>query len=117
VADSNPAAAAALRVYKPGAPLYYQYLVFNAQGDGEHKTNLEVQTRLFRGGSQIYASPPMVPRVGGETSSGRLVAGGHMTLSQGVAPGEYVLQVLLTDKQAKQKYQIASQWIDFEIRP
>jgi VWFA-related protein len=117
VADSNPAVAAALRVFKPGAPLYYQYLVFNAQADAEHKTNLEVQTRLFRAGSQIYASQPMLPRVSGEVSSGRLMAGGHLTLATGVAPGEYVLQVLLTDKQAKEKYQIASQWIDFEVRP
>jgi len=30
-------------------------------------------------------------------------------------PGEYVLQVIITDKLAKEKQQIASQWIDFEI--
>ena len=32
-------------------------------------------------------------------------------------PGEYVLQVVVTDKLAKEKHRTASQWIDFEVIP
>jgi len=32
-----------------------------------------------------------------------------------IAPGEYVLQVIVTDRLAKEKYRSATQWIDFEI--
>lgn len=30
-------------------------------------------------------------------------------------PGDYVLQIIITDKQAKDKYRSATQWMDFEI--
>jgi hypothetical protein len=38
-----------------------------------------------------------------------------MVLAKSIAPGDYVLQVIVVDKLAKQKYQAASQWMDFEI--
>jgi VWFA-related protein len=117
VADSDPASAAALRVFKPGDSLYYQYLLFNARANRDIQPNLKVQTRLFRDGKQIYAGQPMIPKLAGEASSGRLTAGGHMTLAPRIAPGQYVLQVLVVGEAVKQKDQIASQSIDFEIRP
>ena len=30
-------------------------------------------------------------------------------------PGEYVLQIVVTDLLAKDKYRVATQWMDFEI--
>jgi hypothetical protein len=116
VADSDPASAAALRVFKPGDALYYQYLLFNAAGR-DRQPNLKVQTRLFHDGKQIYAGQPMIPKLAGEAANGRLTAGGHMTLSPKIAPGQYVFQVLVMDEDVKQKDQMASQSIDFEIKP
>jgi hypothetical protein len=34
-----------------------------------------------------------------------------------MAPGEYVLQVIVTDKLAKDKYARAGQWIDLLVLP
>jgi len=116
VANDDPAVAAAMRVFKPGDALSYQYLVFNAQSSSERKADLEVQTRLFRDGKQIYTGQPMIPTLAGEVASKRLLAGGNMTLARAVPAGDYVLQIVVTDKQAKKKYQIASQWIDFEVQ-
>jgi hypothetical protein len=45
----------------------------------------------------------------------RLMVGGNLQLGAGTAPGQYVLQVAVTDNLAKEKYRAASQWIDFEI--
>src|SRR5580698_658830 len=79
------------------------------------RADLEVQTRLFRDGKLVYEGKPMVPSLTGEAASGRLLAGGHMTLAEGMSPGDYLLQVTVTDKLAKQKYQSASQAVDFEV--
>jgi hypothetical protein len=117
VAGENAATAAATRVFKPGDAMSYQYFVFNAKSGVEHKASLEVQTRLFRDGKQVYAGQPMVPTVAGEVSSGRLLAGGQMTLARTVSPGEYMLQIIVTDKVAKGNHQTASNWIDFELQP
>ncbi|HUJ93445.1 MAG TPA: hypothetical protein VLW46_00620, partial [Candidatus Bathyarchaeia archaeon] len=116
VADADPVNTAALRVFKPGDALTYQYLVFNAQTDSAQKTELEVQTHIFRDGKQVYAGQPMLPDLAGQANTRRLLAGGHMTLAKAIDPGDYVLQLIVTDKLAKQKYQAVSQWIDFEVR-
>jgi hypothetical protein len=115
VFDDDPATAAALRVFKPGYALSYDYLVFNAKSGDAHKADLEVQTRLFRDGKVVYTGQPMVPDLAGEAASGRLLAGGHMTLARAISPGDYVLQVIVTDKLAKEKDRSASQAIDFEV--
>ena len=38
-----------------------------------------------------------------------------MLPGQKFVPGEYALQVVVTDNLAKRKYATASQWIDFEV--
>jgi len=45
-----------------------------------------------------------------------LVAGGRLQLGAKMAPGDYVLQVIVTDKLAKEKYNIATQWQDFVVQ-
>jgi hypothetical protein len=52
----------------------------------------------------------------GQTDPKRLIGGGAMRLGAGMKPGDYVLQVIVTDKLAKEKYQTASQWMDFEVQ-
>ena len=32
-----------------------------------------------------------------------------------MTPGEYVLQIIVTDALAKEKHRTATQWMDFEI--
>jgi hypothetical protein len=39
-----------------------------------------------------------------------------MQLGGKIAPGDYVLQVIVTDKLAKEKYRVATQSMDFEIQ-
>lgn len=116
VADNDPATGAALRVFKPGSPLAYEYLVFNAQSGAARNADLEVQTRLYHDGKLVYEGKPMVPSLTGEAASGRLLAGGHMTLAEGMSPGDYLLQVTVTDKLAKQKFQSTSQTTDFTVQ-
>lgn len=47
----------------------------------------------------------------------RLPAGGRVSLDTGMAPGEYVLQVIVTDKFAKEQVQHRDSSMDFEIEP
>ena len=44
-----------------------------------------------------------------------MLAIGRLQIGQ-AQPGDYVLQVVVTDKLAKEKYRIAAQSMDFEIR-
>jgi hypothetical protein len=71
--------------------------------------------RLFRGGQQLFASPPEPYEVGGQQDLRRLVATGRLRLGGELTPGDYVLQVVVTDALAERKEQQATQWIDFKI--
>jgi hypothetical protein len=45
------------------------------------------------------------------------MADGRVALGANMPPGEYVLQVTVTDKLAKSKFNTATQSMDFEIEP
>jgi hypothetical protein len=115
VADEDPNGTAAVRIFKPGSAIAYVYQILNAQPGDDKKPQLEVQTRMFRDGKQIYAGKPAPMNTGSAEDPARLVGGGRMQLGQ-VAPGDYVLQVIVTDKLAKDKYRMAAQSMDFEIK-
>ena len=75
-----------------------------------------MQTRLFRDGQLIYTGPAMTVDTAGQSDPKHLLAGGRIKLSAHIMPGAYVLQVVVTDAQAKEKkYASAAQWLDFEI--
>jgi hypothetical protein len=106
---------AARRSFRRGTPLVYGYEIINAKtGAGQHP-DLEVQVRLFRDGEQVLAGKPMPASGEGASDPQRLMAMGRMSLSRDMTPGEYVLQVIVTDKLAKSKFNTATQSTDFEI--
>lgn len=81
-----------------------------------NQSELETETHLFRDGQEIYAGKPTPLAKQGQADPGRLVVGGSMKLGSGIARGDYVLQVVVTDKLASERYRTATQAIDFEVR-
>ena len=78
---------------------------------------LESQTRVFHDGQPFYAGKfSAIDPVGKLGDPKRLDASGNMELSEKFPPGDYVLQIVVTDKLAKEKFRTASQWMDFEVR-
>ncbi|HWB83288.1 MAG TPA: VWA domain-containing protein [Bryobacteraceae bacterium] len=116
-AYSDPGASAAVRIFKPGHSIVYGFQILNAQSDSGKSPELEMQTRLFRDGQQIYQGKPMDFDPARQPDSKRLIAAGRMMLGSHLAPGDYVLQVIVTDKLAKEKYRVAAQSMDFELAP
>jgi VWFA-related protein len=115
--DVDPQGTPAVRIFKPGTAITYGYQILNAQADTARKPELEVQTRLFRDGEQVYEGKPSPLAFNGQDDPKRLIGGGRMQLGGKIAPGDYVLQVIVTDKLAKEKHRIATQSMDFEIKP
>jgi VWFA-related protein len=106
----------AVRVFKPGMGIMYGFQVLNAEADANHQTSLQLQTRLFRDGQQVYEGKPMALPTPNQPDPKRLIGGGAMRLLNGMKPGDYVLQVIVTDKLAKDKFQVATQSMDFEVQ-
>jgi VWFA-related protein len=116
VATNNIQGSAAVRVFHKGEQILYGYEILNAETGGGQPPQLESQTRLFRDGKQVYEGKVNPLAMTGQQDPKRLVAGGSMKLGAQIAPGDYVLQVIVTDKLAKDKYRTATQWMDFEVQ-
>ena len=106
----------AVRRFKPGTPLEYAYVVYNAKTRTDTPCpQVTAQTRLFRDDKLIYAGPEAKIACGDQKDPKRLTLVGELQLSDRVEPGDYVLQILIKDLLASEKRRVASQWIDFEI--
>jgi hypothetical protein len=113
--DALPNSSPAVRQFKTGMALLYGMAIYNAQIDrATGKPNLKIQVRVFKNGQQLFAGKELPFDSSNQKDLKRLDAGGGVSLGASMSPGEYVLQIIVTDM-AKNKPQIASQWMDFEI--
>jgi hypothetical protein len=107
---------AARRSFRRGSALTYAYDIFNAKM-GSAGPELEVQTRMFRDGEQVTTGKSMLASDAKTPDPLRLRASGSIALGREMAPGEYVLQVVVIDKLVKSKFNLVSQSMDFIIEP
>ena len=114
--ESDPNASPAVRQFNLGLIMVYGVLVYNAQLDkSTGKPQLQTQMKLYRDGREVFTGKEVVLDAGSQPDRKRLGATGAVQLGTQMDPGEYVLQVIVTDLLRKDKYRVASQWIDFEI--
>jgi len=115
-AEPEAMAGPAVRRLRHNQILSYSYSVYNAQLDDAGHPQLQTQMRLFRDGKEVFTGKPLAFNSGQQTDMKRLNAGGRLLIGTILTPGEYVLQVTVTDTLAKNKrYSTTTQWIDFEI--
>ena len=115
LAGNDPNGTPAVRIFRKGSNLVYGYEILNARVDRNKKYQLDVQTRMFRDGEQVFASIPSNVS-DSEQKERRLFGFGQLQLNE-ISPGDYVLQVIVTDKLASEKNRIATQAMNFEIQP
>jgi VWFA-related protein len=106
---------AAVRLFEPDTPVSYAYQILNAKTDKNKNPRLQLQLRLFRDGQEVYEKKPSEMKVGAQGNAKRIIAVDQMQLNQ-LPPGNYVLQVAVTDMLAEEKERMAVQSIDFEVR-
>jgi hypothetical protein len=111
----DPSAGPGVRQFKRGMVMSYGYHIYNTRSDKTTGPNLLWQVRLFKDGKEIYAGKQLRVPVAGEPDLKRLPATGSLQLGDQMALGDYVMQVVVTDAAAPEKYRTATQWIDFEI--
>jgi VWFA-related protein len=76
--------------------------------------NLTMQTKLFREGKPVKTNPPISVEVKG-AGSDRMLLTDVVRLTPDLEPGNYYLQVAVTEKPAKGKPVPVVQWVEFEI--
>jgi VWFA-related protein len=114
--EIDPRTGASLRQFQSGMIVQYGYVIYNAQLDkSTNRPQLQTQLRLFRDGQLVFTGKVTPYEASSQRDLKRLVAGGALQIGTDLLPGDYVLQVIVTDLLAKEKNRTATQWIDFEI--
>ena len=112
----DPKASPAVRQFKSGLVMVYGFVVYNAQvNKATGRPQLHTQMRLFRDGQMVFSGKEVPLDSTDQSDLKRLTTSGALSLGSELPPGEYALQVIVTDPLAKEKHRVASQWIDFEI--
>ena len=114
--DSDPMANASVRQFRTPSALVYALAIYNAKMDKDTgKPNLTIQARLFRNGELVFTGNEVPFAAREQSDTTRLGGGGGIQLGTSMQPGEYVLQIVVTDLLVNDRYRVATQWMDFEI--
>jgi VWFA-related protein len=105
----------ARRRFHTGDNIRFDLSIYNARAAKTAQPNLTVQYRIFRHGKEIFTAPEKPLAVGAAATFDSIDSTGVFKLGRNMAPGDYVLQVIVKDLQASGKRAVATQWADFEI--
>jgi VWFA-related protein len=114
--NGSAEASPAVRHFRHGMMLTYGTYVYNARLDkADNLPRLTTQVQLFRDGKPVFTGKELPLPVKEAADWKRLTAGGAIQLGTDLPPGDYVLQITVTDALADQKHRTATQWMDFSI--
>ena len=116
VQAQDPMNTAALRQFSRGDQLSYACRVLNAHLDPAGKPQLEMEIRIFHDDKQVGSSGVLPVPVTGATDPDHLRTFGAFAIPSDFDPGDYTIQLILTDKLASPKTRVASQWMDFHVK-
>ncbi len=114
--NTDPMADTSLRQFDRGTVLKYSVEIYNAKLNGSKEPELQTQIRVFRDGKNVLdgiRKPLILPKA---AELQRIVFTGALSLGSEMPPGDYVLQIVVIDALAKEKYKISTEWIQFEVR-
>ncbi|MBS1829708.1 MAG: VWA domain-containing protein [Acidobacteria bacterium] len=116
-APQDPKANPILRTFRQGQQLIYIFQILNAKLDSGKKPQIDIQASVYRDGKRVFEGKKLPYQPGDTFDPKRMLTAGQLRLGAELTPGEYMLQVRITDRLAKEKQNTAVQWIDFQLDP
>jgi len=112
----DPLRDATVRRFRQGSKIDFTYIIYNAKVDrATGRPRLLTQTRIFRDGQPVFEGQLAPFDPGPQPDVTRLRSGSRLQLGMNLTPGDYVLQIVVTDELAKGSRATVTQWLDFEI--
>ncbi len=111
----DPRQSSALRSYRPGENFDYAAMIYNAKTGATQKPDLESQFTLFGNGKELFKSVIAAVDLIGVSDFRRIPIRKTLVLEKSIEPGDYVLLLQITDKQANKKNSLAAQALHFKV--
>jgi VWFA-related protein len=128
--DDEARMSPAVRRFRAGADVAYAFAVYNPATDrSSGQPQLGTRLRLVRNGREVLAVDAgagrdafmPVPAAGPRRTKGKVdkvrgfLAAGTLRLPPSLEPGEYALQLVVTDQLTRDKERSTGQWTSFEV--
>ncbi len=113
--EGDAETSAAVRHFKASDVMTYALYIYNAKLDNTSRPQLTAQVKLFRDGAEIFTGKETQFNPGQQTDMQRLVVAGAIKIGTDLTPGDYVIQIVVTDLLADQKHRVSTQWMDFQV--
>jgi hypothetical protein len=118
LSNFDPANSAAVRQFRQGESMRYSFVIYNPHLDpAKGQPQLQTQVKIFREGQPVFTGRAQRFSLNNPPDINRLSAASAIKLGADMVPGEYVLQVIVSDLLAGDKYGVSSRWLDFTILP
>ena len=104
-----------VRRFPAGSDLYYGYNLYNAIDENGNRRDLVMDVILFREGKIVQTVPDVAIGAPDQSAGNRVFVGNTLKLDPALEPGDYHLQIVVRNRNVKQKGPAVAQWADFEI--
>lgn len=109
----GPLTYTSLRQFKRGTVVSYGFTIYNAKA--VPAPNLTSQLTIYRDGKPVYEGKALPVSMASGFEPKAINFNSALSLGNEMSPGDYVLQVTITDGLAKSKKNTAMQFVQFEI--
>ncbi len=113
--DSNPLSDTALRQFKRGTVLTYGLMIYNARSTGGRQPDLTYSTRLFYDGKVAFDGRANPVPAAGQIDPKAINLTAALSLGSEMKIGDYILEIKITDANAKGDRRVATQYVQFEV--
>lgn len=111
----DPLQDTSLRSFRRGTVLRYGVEIYNAKLPPGQQAQIRIQTRVFHDRQKVFESEERALDLSSQQGSKAPVFTDAVSLGENLLPGDYVLQVIVTDGLAKEKKRLATQYVQFEV--
>lgn len=116
-ADNRMLGGSAVRWFEPADEVLWGARILNAKRDKNSQPQLTRRVVVYRDGKALFQSPEQPWQEVKVDDVVRLPITGMLKFGAEMKPGEYVLQLVVTDKlESNAKRRVASQVVDFEVK-
>ena len=103
------------RSFRPGESFEYMTVIYNAKTKKKNPPDLESQIVLYKDGIEHYKSEAEAINFSGVNDFKRIPIRKKLQLADTMQPGDYILQFVVKDKNAKEKESLAAQTLSFKV--
>jgi len=106
---------AGARRFRQNDDLYFGFNIYNAANETGQLRDLVMHVMLFRDGKNVYSGPDVSIAASNQKDLSHVFTNGKIKLTPNFEPGNYYLEVVITENNGEPKKVPVVQWIDFEI--